>query len=281
MIVRPLDPCWLRHPAPAAPGGRDNPWVTALLSQAMVTMPNPEPAAVNRKASAMVRDPQRLTAYSAGSRRAWRAGGTSDAAARTGYLTVGPTTRCMAQPTALPAIWTWRPPRPTRLRAAKAARAQPSSRPYDPQTLRLDREPSPIPRNYFPLVARPELMTAHSESCLSEAAGPPPCLPHHRGDDDWSPGMPWLVSLGAPALLGGKVVRSELTWLVRWTNSTPAPPRQRWETTPAQSWSALHHAESLPAPGLRSHFLSTVVRLPSRRWPATVGSLSRRRSGRA
>jgi hypothetical protein len=69
-------------------------------------------------------------------------------------------------------------------------------------------------------------------------------------DDDWASWYAqWLVALSElPELLGGKVVRSELTWLlVRLVRSTPSAVRtSAGRTTTPRSWSATSAlAESL------------------------------------
>jgi hypothetical protein len=68
---------------------------------------------------------------------------------------------------------------------------------------------------------------------------------HHRvfrisdgADDDWASWYAqWLVTLSElPELLGGKVVRSELTWLLVGSDKeyTERGPDQRWEDYYAQ-----------------------------------------------
>ena len=69
---------------------------------------------------------------------------------------------------------------------------------------------------------------------------------HHRvfritdgADDDWASWYAqWLVTLSElPELLGGKVVRSELTWLLVQLDKqyTEGRPDQRWEDYYAQA----------------------------------------------
>jgi hypothetical protein len=79
---------------------------------------------------------------------------------------------------------------------------------------------------------------------------------HHRvfritdgADDDWASWYAqWLVTLSElPEVLGGKVVRSQLTYLlVAWTRSTPSAARTNaGRTTTLANWSVTSAADAL------------------------------------